>query len=187
MSKQFIDLTTTPGETGREDTQACWQLLVAEAIGSPARILDVGAGLCKGKARMEKFGHTVNTHDLGPGLPVDFNGPLDQLLILGWTHVTAFDVVEHVPEDLLFLRQLANLAMESVFITTPNIFRTGGTYVYHIREYRPTEFMDILDRMGLEVRRIWAMYPEGIKLTTRQELTAREQEPHNFCIEYLPN
>lgn len=80
-------------------------------------VLDVGAGLGRSKARIRH--NVITTYEPSEhcrGL-VDICSPIlpDGLFDV----VTAFEVIEHVQEDEGFLRDINQLAIQAVFLTTP--------------------------------------------------------------------
>lgn len=134
----FIDLAKQSGEMGREDCQKGWHLLVASMnLGS---VLDVGAGMGKSKERIPQ----CCTHDVAPGLPVDMCCPLESVASKCVDTVTAFDVIEHVIEDVDFLRELCRIAKRYVFITTPNYNVSKAANGCHCREYTPEQLFQLV-------------------------------------------
>ena len=107
------------------------------------RVLDVGAGLGKSKVRI-RHNH-VTTYE-----PSNACRALVDLSTLDDTTppydvVTAFEVLEHVENDLGFLRQLAALATQAVFLTTPNWHVAQCQSADHYREYTPEEFAGLIE------------------------------------------
>jgi SAM-dependent methyltransferase len=65
--------------------------------------------------------------------------------------IVAFEVIEHIADDLSFLRELKRVARKSAFIavSTPNILSASGTSAkpldpFHFREYRASDFDHLL-------------------------------------------
>lgn len=139
----FIDLAVRGGDMGREDCQEGWHRLVA-GLPDLGSVLDVGAGLGWSKSRIPN----CTTYDPAPLPNIDRHGSLED--VLKWTYrtVTAFDVIEHVVEDLAFLRQLARISYRWLFITTPNEDVSHAANGCHCREYTPAEFVALLKPLG---------------------------------------
>lgn len=106
-------------------------------------VLDVGAGLGKSKARIRH--NRVTTYEPSEhccGL-VDVCGP--EMPAGLFDVVTAFEVLEHVEDDLGFLRRLDARASQAVFLTTPNWEIGHRQSDHHYREYTQEEFRNVLD------------------------------------------
>jgi hypothetical protein len=58
------------------------------------------------------------------------------------------DVIEHVEDDVAFLRHLLRVAREAVFLATPNWDRFRATNKYHFREYTADELDALLKSMN---------------------------------------
>lgn len=177
----FIDLAVTPGEQGREDTQGCWQGVVAGYLNN-GTVLDVGAGLGKSKGRMSIRGLTVTTQDPGPGLPVDTSKPVSDIEEESFDYVTAFDVIEHIKGAEKFLLRLREIARKAVILTTPNRDHTRGTHVYHWREYLPSELLDMAESVGMSFQHGWMMFPSGPPHI--REATEEDFRVNRFCYNY---
>ena len=107
-------------------------------------VLDVGAGLGKSKARIRH--NIVTTHEPSEhcrGL-VDICGPLVLAHAAPHQVVTAFEVLEHVEDDVGFLRSIDKLATEAIFLTTPNWDVTQCISRQHYREYTRAELMSLI-------------------------------------------
>src|SRR5262245_35743639 len=65
--------------------------------------------------------------------------------------IIAFEVIEHIADDVSFLRKLKRVSRKNAFIaiSTPNILLASGTSAkpldpFHFREYQATEFIHLL-------------------------------------------
>jgi hypothetical protein len=105
---------------GRADTQRAWHEWAGRTLEGKS-ILDVGAGVGLSKSRLGRGGvNRVTTQDVERSLMGKVDVIADLRDVRGrWDVVTAFDVVEHVPDAKSFLGKLAELASESVLFTTP--------------------------------------------------------------------
>jgi len=141
---RFIDVAKQSGAHGREDFQEGWHNFVGKFFNHTS-ILDVGAGLCLSKKRLEQNGSNfVTLQDLGSGLKVDISTPISEIASKSYDVVTAFDVIEHVIEDKQFLADMFRIARVAIVITTPNYNVSGCANQYHIREYTPQELYDLV-------------------------------------------
>lgn len=118
-------------------------------------ILDVGAGLGKSKARIRHS--KVTTYDPSPAvagqvdlaiLPLQEHVFVDaagrQVSTEPFDVVTAFEVIEHVEDDMAFLRTLDALAGQAIFLTTPNWAVSKCQSADHYREYTHAEWEELI-------------------------------------------
>jgi 2-polyprenyl-3-methyl-5-hydroxy-6-metoxy-1,4-benzoquinol methylase len=138
----FLDLYHISGEDGREDMQSYWHNFIVKHIKN-STVLDVGAGLGGSRKRLEEGGNTVFTQEPGPELPADFKQDISEIEDSAFDYVTNFDVIEHVEKDEEFLGHLFRVAKKGVFIATPNFHVSQNRNPYHVREYTPTQFVNI--------------------------------------------
>jgi len=138
-----IDLSKLGGEDGREDTQ--WfthelsaYLLSANPVVTNRLWLDVGAGLCHSKPRIERNGFKCFTQDSAPNLPVDIT---DEVWHVNGEFgvVSAFDVIEHIePHELnKFCMTLKRLAKHYVVVSAPY----NQPSKYHFNVFSPSELL----------------------------------------------
>lgn len=139
----WVDGSAHARETGREDCQSGWQTYFGTRFRGE-QILDVGAGLGESKQRLSAGGNHVTTFDVASGLPVDFTGDLSVFSDRAFDVVTAFDVVEHIPDPRRFLADLQRLASRAIVLTTPNVWVSRCRNPHHVREYSPPAFLDLL-------------------------------------------
>jgi SAM-dependent methyltransferase len=142
INPHFQDISKHAEGRGREDCQSGWHTFFGRWFQSK-KILDVGAGFAQSKPRLEVGGNTVVTHDRVAGLPVDITGSLSALADESFDIVTAFDVVEHVPDPDAFVTELGRLARTAVVMTTPNLWVHHCQNPHHIREFSPTALLDL--------------------------------------------
>ena len=128
-----IDLATTSGTDGREDTQWYTQGLAASILSAmPIKNrlwLDVGAGLGHSKARISQHGFIPVTQDPAPDLNVDISLPL-QDVVGQFGVVSAFDVIENVEDVASFLKNLRRLSCGYVVISAP--FNADSQYHFQL-------------------------------------------------------
>lgn len=145
---------------GRRDLQADAHRFFGMLFPAGSTLLDVGSGQGWIKGRVP---YPTTTYDidrrLGP--PPEGCGWVD---VAGgeppagpFDLVTAFDAIEHVEDDLGFLRSLADRAQRAVFVTTPNWFVTrcneaAGGSTHHWREYTVNELWCLGTRVWPEGR-----------------------------------
>jgi glycosyltransferase involved in cell wall biosynthesis len=150
INPDFADVARRSGEEGRGDSQYGWQTLIGRLFHGKT-ILDVGAGLGRSRERLAgpHKSNTATLQDIAPSLPVDLTCTLAEIPDKSFDLVTAFDVVEHVPEDVAFVADLCRIARQQVVITTPNwrVSRCGNRY--HVREYTPEQLIDLVKPHGI--------------------------------------
>jgi SAM-dependent methyltransferase len=105
-------------------------------------------------------------------LDLDANG---EHLPEGFDVITAFEVLEHLPEAELAIQRWVAAARQEVILSVPNIGYLGSRIrlmffgrfpttncVYHIKEHvrhwTPTDFREWTERLGLEVTHVEAQY-----------------------------
>ena len=142
-----IDLATTSGADGREDTQWYTQGLAASILSAmPIKNrlwLDVGAGLGFSKERISQHGFIPVTQDPAPDLEVDTSLPIEE--VDGqFGVVSAFDVIGHVPDVQLFLSNLRRLSCGYVVISAP--FNADSDY--HFQLFNPQGLLYATAPMG---------------------------------------
>ena len=136
---------------GREPLQMGWYEFVSTLV-QGKKVLDVGCGSGEGlkllAARAEK--------DIG----IDLDGRLkrddveieikDISLVAdkSFDVVVCIDVIEHVDDDKVFVKQLIRVTKQVLFVSTPNYAVGRNIHPYHIREYAPYEFESMFSRFG---------------------------------------
>ena len=113
-------------------------------------VLDVGCGLGEGLSILSRTAHKAIGLDLDSRLarPNILITTTDQVPDKSFDVVLAIDVIEHVVDDLDFIRQLGRIARQTVFVTTPNWTLSRCHWPYHVREYTPQQLEQILKRIG---------------------------------------
>jgi hypothetical protein len=160
----FRDLAKLEGDLGREDFQGGWQRALAKRL-PPGDWLDIGAGLGHSRDRITAAGHRVTLHDLAPGLPVDLACPLADIPDQSADIVSAFDVLEHVPEDTAFVAHLVRIARRAVVITTPNVWVSRCANPHHVREYSPPLLAHrLLEQPGVVRLDLFTGDPQGRRI-----------------------
>lgn len=181
--EHFIDLSKQNGEMGREDCQEGWHRLVYNLIKSKtidvSSVLDVGAGLGLSEGRIP----FCVTQDPGCTRSCLLT-PIERLNSKSYDMVTAFDVIEHVVEDIDFSNHLVRIARKYVFITTPNLEISHAANGCHCREYSPREFFKIASSVnGWGIKKLWSGDGTGwfpVDCTYRQFVN--HYQPHHAAL-----
>ncbi|AMV24170.1 hypothetical protein VT84_07220 [Gemmata sp. SH-PL17] len=180
----WVDLAGHGGGAGREDCQAGWHELAA-GLFAGADVLDVGAGLGFSRLRLAPAAGRLRLQDPGPGLPVDLSCPVAELPKGDAGVVTAFDVLEHVEDDLGFVGALVRAATRFVFLTTPNWNVSRAANPHHCREYTPAQLLALVE--DLPVAGLWIGDSSGwnARVVDRTEFTGHA-EPHQAVLLRCP-
>ena len=145
---------------GRRDLQADAHFFF-DTLFAGRSVLDVGAGHGISKERVRH--NYVTTYDVDARLApfVDHAGP--EMPSGAWDVVTAFDVIEHVEDDVAFARALDARARDAVFFTTPNWYVHECRSTHHWREYTAAEmFSFALAIWPEELVRLCAFYKDRL-------------------------
>jgi hypothetical protein len=172
-------------EAGREPCQLGWYEFVGSYIATETAtdlnrpsILDVGTGVSYEGLRLLR--DKASTNYVG-GIDVDkrLTGLHDSVVVrdisemgdLSVDFVTCFDVIEHVVDDLTFLRNLLRVARRGVFVTTPNFTRSRCQNHHHCRELTIPEFL-----LHYRPSELWVASPDGY-LNRRQVAEKVQTDP----------
>uniref|UniRef100_A0A6H1Z8P8 Putative methyltransferase n=1 Tax=viral metagenome TaxID=1070528 RepID=A0A6H1Z8P8_9ZZZZ len=126
--------------------QTRWYRFVGRFI--PGRtVLDVGSGDGNGLKTLLDCGAAavMGIDPLPVGDSVE-NTDVSMIPDKSWDWAVAMDVIEHVEHDLAFLQHLLRVAKEGVVFTTPNWNQWGCGNDFHVREYTPTELLELLKK-----------------------------------------
>jgi SAM-dependent methyltransferase len=136
-------------DAGRGPGQLGWYSFARRFV-QGKHVLDAGCGLGHGLRILQSEAAVGHGQDLDPRLegPDIQIGPLEDIDDKSYDVVVSIDVVEHIEDDTAFLNQLARIAREGIFLTTPNWTAGRCTWPYHIREYTPRQFEALLGRVG---------------------------------------
>tara|TARA_R110001599_G_C12116435_1_gene648476 strand:- start:48 stop:614 length:567 start_codon:yes stop_codon:yes gene_type:complete len=150
-NKNFVDLAFQGGSEGRRDSQSGWQDFIGLTL-SNKTILDVGSGLGHSRARLSRNNNIVTLQEPAPELKADIKLPIDQIAESTYDIVTCFDVIEHIPDDNEFMKNLFRICKESLFLTTPNFNVFGCKNKYHVREYSPIQLVEMCSKFSTNVK-----------------------------------
>jgi hypothetical protein len=152
-------------------------------------VLDVGAGLGKSKVRIRH--NRVTTMDPSPAV----EGLMDVVGLPARTYdvVTAFEVVEHVPDDQAFLAACRACAEQAIFLTTPNWAISQCQSADHYREYTHAEWEELIVGAYPEAAHYWwgAAYKDAeggyaTLLSTRQ-FRQHQGRKHLVLVDFALN
>ena len=122
-------------------------------------MLDVGAGLGDGLRILRQQASVVEGQDLDPrladrGIHIV---SIDEIPDRSCDVVTSIDVIEHIEDDGWFVRSLARIARQGIFVTTPNWTASRCQWPYHLREYTPRQLERLDTRAEGGGRRLVSM------------------------------
>jgi len=126
---------------GREPLQMGWYEF-ASTLAEGRTVLDVGCGSGEGLSLLATKAKKATGIDLDPRLKREDIEICDisQVPDKSYDLVVCIDVIEHVENDREFVRQLARVARDKLFVSTPNFTVSRNAHPYHVREYTPAEF-----------------------------------------------
>ncbi len=136
-------------EAGRGPGQLAWYRYATRYVQAQS-VLDVGCGLGKGTTILREVATHADGQDLDPQLAQigALAKPLSAFASKSYDVVVSVEVVEHVEDPPAFINELARIARNGFFITTPNWTASRCTWPFHLREYTPKEFYDLLAPAG---------------------------------------
>jgi 2-polyprenyl-3-methyl-5-hydroxy-6-metoxy-1,4-benzoquinol methylase len=152
MSSTRVSARTCGDESvraGRGPGQLDWYKFARQFVAGRT-VLDAGCGLGDGLRILATAAARVEGQDLDPRLggPNVHIKPVEEIPDKSYDVVTSIDVIEHVEDPAGFLAQLARIARTGLFLTTPNWTASRCTWPYHLREYTPAQFEDLLAAAG---------------------------------------
>lgn len=146
-NENFIDLAFQGGSDGRRDSQSGWQTYIGQYYKNK-KIIDIGSGLGNSRPRLSVNDNEVTLQEPAPELQADIKEGLAEIPSDSYEIVTCFDVIEHIPDDNTFLKDLFRVCKNTVFMTTPNFRVFGCKNKYHIREYTPPELVELCEEFS---------------------------------------
>ncbi len=128
-----------------------WYRFVSQYVEGQT-VLDVGCGSGEGlKVLAEKatdaLGIDLDERLTRPDVRVEIK-PVEAMPDKSFDVVVCMDVIEHIEADRAFVMELARVARNAVFVTTPNYTLSRNRNPYHVREYTPREFERLVDPLG---------------------------------------
>ena len=136
-------------EAGRGPGQLAWYSYATRYV-QGGSVLDVGCGLGKGTDILRAAALHADGQDLDPQLAAigAITKPLSEFPAKSYDVVVSIEVVEHVADPVEFVHALSRIARKGFFITTPNWTASRCTWPFHVREFTPKEFYDLLAPVG---------------------------------------
>lgn len=139
----------TDVSAGRGPGQLAWYEFARRFVKGKS-VLDVGCGLGDSIDILRAAAAHVHGQDLDERLagPDTTIGPISQFESKRFDVITSIDVIEHVEDVPAYLTDLARIAREGFFLTTPNWTASRCRWPYHLREYTPRELRLALKPFG---------------------------------------
>ena len=148
-ARQVLPCGARNVEDGRGPGQLPWYEFAARLVANKS-VLDAGTGLGRGLEILRRTAAGVEGQDLDPRLarPDIQIRELAEIPSKSFDVVVSIDVIEHVEDAKDFVRQLARIAREAIFVTTPNWTASRCQWPYHVREYTPRQLEALLQPVG---------------------------------------
>jgi len=145
---------------GREPAQMGWYAWAADRYAGLS-VLDVGAGTCEGLKVLERKASVAHGMDTDPRLAgihprLSIASDLSGFATKSVDVITSIDAIEHIVDDLVFMRELKRIARREIFITTPNGHRSQCVNGAHCREYTIPQFANVFCP-----DEVWSGSPDG--------------------------
>ena len=143
---------------GSGDLQRVWHEF-AGGLFDGKTILDVGCGRAAlSRERLARGGRNVVTlQDIDRAIMLVADLICDVKDLPGkWDIVTAFDVVEHVPDAAKFLKEIGRHAKDGIFFTTPAKLLYSQPW-----HFTPEEILDLAGEAKPKGRRLFARWKSG--------------------------
>jgi 2-polyprenyl-3-methyl-5-hydroxy-6-metoxy-1,4-benzoquinol methylase len=162
----------------REPAHSAWYKWFGSML-KDKKVLDVGCGCGEGVKILKETAREVVGVDIDERLrkvfPEIVIGSLDQFPDNSFDAITCVDVIEHVVEDKVLMKNMRRIARE-LYLTTPNFSRSRCGNIAHAREYTMAQFMNLF-----KPKEIWSASPDGsIHLTKVLERVG------NYIIDHSP-
>ena len=143
MTRECGDMDVS---AGREGVPGAYAFLARYVVMPWDSVIDVGGGLGRGIAILQRRTRRVRAIDRDPRLSA-FGvevGDIRTEPSSAFDWVVAVDVIEHVEDDRDFLGNIWRVARKGIFVTTPNLaHHPAAIWPYHLREYRRDEFASL--------------------------------------------
>lgn len=136
-------------EAGRGPGQLAWYRYAQRFVANRS-VLDVGAGLGLGTSILREVASSADGQDLDGNLAARgiLTCDLSDLASKSYDVVVSIEVLEHVDDPYPFLQELARIARHGIFLTTPNWTASRCMWPFHVHEYTPREFYNLLAPLG---------------------------------------
>jgi SAM-dependent methyltransferase len=136
---------------GRGASQMGWYHFVSQFVEGQT-VLDVGCGSGEGlkvlsERATDALGIDLDDRLRRPDVHVEIK-PVEAMPDKSFDVVVCLDVIEHIEADRAFVLELARVARNAVFVTTPNYTLSRNKNPYHVREYTPREFERLFHGLG---------------------------------------
>lgn len=163
------------------------------------QILDVGCGGGGNILFLKKYGEVIGLDPSPDALAFCENKGFKELALSGiaatpyvdnfFDLVTAFDVLEHLPDDIAALKEMVRVSKGLVMITVPAwpfLWSAHDFYLGHRRRYRKSELINKFKRAGLEVLEssyfITPAVPAVMVRRFLEKVFHLNSQPHSFDI-----
>ncbi|MDJ1502380.1 class I SAM-dependent methyltransferase [Xanthocytophaga agilis] len=146
---------------------------VGRGIAILSEACDKYTGIDKNEQLIEQLRQTYpNALFIGQNVP-----PLQKIPTESYDTVVAFQVIEHIEDDNLFVKELHRVLKPEgkLIITTPNIKRSLTRNPWHVREYKAQELISLMKKYFTKLQTFGVQGNEKVETYMEQNKKAVEK------------
>lgn len=163
------------------------------------QILDVGCGGGGNILFLKKYGEVIGLDPSPDALAFCGNRGFKELVLSGiektsygdnsFDLVTAFDVLEHLDDDVSAIREMGRISKKLVMVSVPALpflWNLQDEYLGHRRRYRKNDLINKFEKAGLDILEssyfITPAVPAIIARRFLEKILGKDKNPHSFNI-----